>query len=414
MADLVKRAFPMSYADLIGLCNKIHDFQVRDTNEFESFGILPSAATAFKTKINEFVNLPQDLEFEADLVNATMAKSSIANDIRILLRALSTRAKLALGRNNGEIRRFHSKELSSMNDNDLSMFAKVAAKAAEEFFDLLSPFGLTQAMIDELTGKVTAFDTAVSLQVKAIADRDNATTIRVKKANELYHLLIKYSQIGKTMWYETNEAYYNDYVIYDYSGGSSSGGGNGSGAVPGVPAERSYDNVSHVFTWSAVAEATGYEVECMYDDAEENWVNFYNGPETHATVDPGDGAWYIRVRAKNIYGSGEWSPTMFIGYMNTAPLNLVPTVTYGANTQVSLSFSKMNGVPQYRLYLGYGPLGSSTVPELTGSIFVTDTPVAVPTTVANMRYFMGLKCYNGYAYGIISQIVSVDVNGLTP
>ena len=51
-------------------------------------------------------------------------------------------------------------------------------------------------------------------QGQAIANRDNAAKERVEKANELYALLTRYCEIGKSIWYETNEAKYNDYIIY--------------------------------------------------------------------------------------------------------------------------------------------------------------------------------------------------------
>ena len=398
MADMTKRIFPMSYAELIGLCNKIHDFQVRDSVQFESFGILPAAASEFQTKISEFANLPQDLEFEADLVNATMAKSSIANDIRVLLRALYTRAKLALGRHHGDIRRFHSKDLSLMNDNDLSMFAGVAVKAAEEFFDILSPFGLTQEMIDDLSAKNTAFATTVSDQIKAIADRDNATNVRVKKGNELYRLLIKYSQVGKNMWYEVNEAYYNDYVVSDYTGGGSSGG---SSSVPAAPENLSVDVNTMIFSWSSVPNTQNYTLEKSAVGIE--WEIIYTGPDNFFMYVPEtEGINLYRVKGSNSIGSGLYSSMMSYNYVVPipAPGYLSLTVVNAVTGEVALNWEEIAEADFFRVYVCSVATGAPAVPadySLAGEFTVATFTATFGT---GMRKYFYVK--SGTSGGLLS------------
>ena len=46
-----------------------------------------------------------------------------------------------------------------------------------------------------------------------------ATEKRVEELNALYALVIKYAGIGQDIFYEENEAKYNDYVIYDTPSG---------------------------------------------------------------------------------------------------------------------------------------------------------------------------------------------------
>ena len=48
--------------------------------------------------------------------------------------------------------------------------------------------------------------------------RDITTEKRIKALNALYKMVAKYTGIGKDIFYETNEAKYNDYVIYDSPG----------------------------------------------------------------------------------------------------------------------------------------------------------------------------------------------------
>jgi len=78
---------------------------------------------------------------------------------------------------------------------------------------------LTAAIITELTNACQAFEDAFAEQRKAIANRDIATENRAEIGNALYEKLMNYCGFGQAIWVETNEAKYNDYVIYTSSGG---------------------------------------------------------------------------------------------------------------------------------------------------------------------------------------------------
>ena len=62
-------------------------------------------------------------------------------------------------------------------------------------------------------------DVAIDGLAKGISDRDMATENRVENLNYLYSLVSKYAGIGQDIFYEVNEAKYNDYVIYDTPSG---------------------------------------------------------------------------------------------------------------------------------------------------------------------------------------------------
>lgn len=62
-------------------------------------------------------------------------------------------------------------------------------------------------------------DVAIDTQAQGISDRDLASESRVEALNHLYQLLTKYAGTGQDIFYETNEAKYNDYIIYDTPSG---------------------------------------------------------------------------------------------------------------------------------------------------------------------------------------------------
>ncbi|MBD8081302.1 hypothetical protein [Chryseobacterium caseinilyticum] len=61
----------------------------------------------------------------------------------------------------------------------------------------------------------TPWKIAIDAQAKSVSDRDLATEDRIEALNRLYRLVTKYAGIGQDVFYETDEAKYNDYIIYN-------------------------------------------------------------------------------------------------------------------------------------------------------------------------------------------------------
>jgi hypothetical protein len=85
--------------------------------------------------------------------------------------------------------------------------------------DDLAEKGLTQQMLDDLETVIGEFDNALSMQEDAISSRDIATEERIEKANAIYAIVSKHCDTGKRIWVSSNQAKYNDYVIYDTPSG---------------------------------------------------------------------------------------------------------------------------------------------------------------------------------------------------
>ncbi len=105
--------------------------------------------------------------------------------------------------------------VSDLDGGKLSYVARRVHRVAETMLPQLESEGLTPELLTELNSRLTTYEQALSKQEDAIADRDIATENRVEKANEIYALLVKYCNTGKQIWEDTNQAKYNDYIIYD-------------------------------------------------------------------------------------------------------------------------------------------------------------------------------------------------------
>ncbi|WP_263603716.1 hypothetical protein [Chryseobacterium sp. PET-29] len=90
---------------------------------------------------------------------------------------------------------------------------------AQKYLTELSDEGLTSDKINTLIAQREALDLAIDAQAQGISDRDVAAEGRIEALNKLYQLLTKYAGTGQDIFYETNEAKYNDYIIYDTPSG---------------------------------------------------------------------------------------------------------------------------------------------------------------------------------------------------
>ncbi len=413
MADYAVREFTMSFADLIGLCDSVHSSITRDAAEMTGYGVTPVLTSDFKTKIDEFLSYPTDASFLTDAVSATESKNALANDLRILVRSIGTRAKIVFGSNNGKYDKFVLKDLSRANDNNLLVFCERVSIEAAKFLPELTSAGLTQSMIDDLIDKANNFRTAVISQDDAVKLRDENSNLRIKKANELYRLLNKYSTIGKNIWYEVNEALYNDYVIYDYSGGSSSGGGTGGGGgpVPAAPTNLGLDTMTMNFYWDQVENATSYQLETSVAGVE--WVEIYSGSDSSIYYfPPVAGLMQYRVKARNSNGYGPSSGVMMYNYPGelAAPDNLSITVTNVVSGAITMTWSEVEGATFYKLYGCSVATGAPALPLIDFS-YAGEFNVATFSGVGgtgNRRYYY-VKAGNSERVSVASEVVFVDL-----
>ena len=412
MSDDVSREFAMSYADLIEVCDNFHSCITRDAAEMSVYGVTPLATAAFKTKINEFLAFPTDAILTYDMMSATQHRNTLANNLRIMARTFGVRAKIAFADNTGRYERFVLDDLSHATDGNLLVFCEMVAHEAAKYLVEFEPLGMSQQTIDDFVTATNEFRLAMIAQDDAVMLRDETANLRMKKANELYKLLVNYSNMGKNIWYEVNEALYNDYIIYDYTGSNSTGGVS---AVPAAPENLSVDVNTMIYSWSSVPNTSVYQLEKSVVGIE--WEIIYTGPDNFVMYVPeNEGINLYRVKGSNVIGSGLYSSLMSFNYnaLPDAPTNLVPSVEYLQDTQVSLTFTPVSEISEYILFLAYGPQGSNVTPELLANITASGTPILIPTTHSYERYFMGLKSYDGTNYSEMSEFVWIDVDGLHP
>lgn len=208
------RKYRMPDAELKQVADNLLLFIERDAAEFAQWGYSPTKRQEFVAKIEEFISVDADETLEGQRMTATEVREAAREQLEQLLRIIQLKAKLVLGAGSGRLREFGEGNVSALNDNDLIRVARIVRRAADKYTSLLSSVGLSPAHASMLADATQALDTAVDGHWQANINRDAATHHRIEVGNELYELINRYTEIGKAIWYATNEAKYNDYVIY--------------------------------------------------------------------------------------------------------------------------------------------------------------------------------------------------------
>lgn len=193
--------------ELIGLID-------RDITEFTDRGYNAAKKTELTTALHTVDNFPNDEQLEAIKTNLNEQKDAARNALEKTMRSIFNMAENVFGLYSAKYKEFGNAGISQQSDAEIVRVAKIMSSTAEKYLSQLADEGLTAEKITTLITQRDALDVAIDAQAKGISDRDVATESRIEALNKLYQFLTKYAGIGQDIFYETNEAKYNDYIIY--------------------------------------------------------------------------------------------------------------------------------------------------------------------------------------------------------
>jgi len=206
------RSYPMADADLKQKADGLANTITRDLADLAPRNINAATVTAFKAVITTFDNTTSDEELLGELKNATDAKYAIAENIKKAIRPIRNMAEIVYA-GKGKYTSFGFEDMANMSDGDLYRLAKRVVRVGTKFLSDLAPQGLTAAQLASLTTLANSFDAAIDDVEDKIENRDIETQERIKKGNALWDEMTKLGSIGKSVYEDTNEAKYNDYVL---------------------------------------------------------------------------------------------------------------------------------------------------------------------------------------------------------
>lgn len=215
----VAREFKLADAFLKQKADEFINLIDRDIVEFTDRGYNPTKKTEFTNARDAVDNFPSDEQLEAIKIEFTAQKDAARNALAKTMRTILNMAQNVFGFASAKYKEFGGSDLSRQSDAELVRNARIMTVTADKYLTELASEGLTADKITTLSNQRDILDIAIDAQAKGISDRDVATENRVETLNILYRLVMKYAGIGQDIFYETDEAKYNDYVIYDTPSG---------------------------------------------------------------------------------------------------------------------------------------------------------------------------------------------------
>ncbi len=206
--------FNFTNAELCQRGDKIAVVYQRDKAEFLNYGYPVETAEKIASKTEELKQFPSDEYYEGVQQMATSEKNVSRINLVNNLIDLKNRYKLSYDPNSPDVKVLKLLNPNKYNDNDLVQKALHVYQVCESRLPVLSKRMVTQETLDAIMADRAALDDNIDKQATAVTQRREKTIERKRIANELYKLLSELCEVGKLIWKDKNEAYYNDYVIY--------------------------------------------------------------------------------------------------------------------------------------------------------------------------------------------------------
>lgn len=205
------RAYHITDGDLIQKADSIVLLVARDAAEFSTRNVADT--TALQAARAAFADFPQDMAMAGAAMVATEAKNTALATVKDEISTLRNMASLAFKARPAIYKSFGFVRFSSLGDNDACRAARLMAALAGLQTAALSAHGFSAAWLLAFNARITAFDEALDAAKLSEAVRIQQTEERVVLGNALHEEASRLASIGQSLFVNTNEAKYNDYVL---------------------------------------------------------------------------------------------------------------------------------------------------------------------------------------------------------
>lgn len=217
----LQRIYKMSDGSLVGTGMRVLVGANRDVLTLTDYGWNQTRIDGLETARVAFADMPTDVELSGMMTEATAAKNQVRKDATDhCMVEVMVRVSQHYGDKSPTLKRFRAGELHTATDHGFWLVLKRIHRQATLLLADLAPEGLTQAHLDTLADFITEMNDALLAQDTAIDDRDRAVQARVEAGNAFYTELVKLADLGKRLWLNKDESKYNDYVLYQKTGGT--------------------------------------------------------------------------------------------------------------------------------------------------------------------------------------------------
>jgi hypothetical protein len=209
---MLTRLYSIADADLKQLADALANSITRDIADFGTRNIDTRTVDELRLLTTTFDDASTDQELLGLVMDATAIKDTIAENTRKAIRAIRNMAELAFN-SKGLYNTFGFDDMANMSDSELCTLAKRVFRVGNRLMAQMEPQGLTAATLAALQTLRDQLDNALDNINEAVENRDIETQQRVMKGNALWQEMSRLASIGKSLYEDTNEAKFNDYVL---------------------------------------------------------------------------------------------------------------------------------------------------------------------------------------------------------
>ncbi len=210
-----KRKFNFTDAELNIDCNVKTRTALRDLAKFKYFGYNKSMIETLRSKNQELANFPTDAELLAERIVITERKDNLFVELERAMRKMLVFVGLAMPIGSGKYRSYRKNIVSGLSADKLIIGGFRIVRIALKDLEHLQSVGMDESLINQIRFLTEELSNAVEDQADQDNERDIFKDERIELANGIYSELVKLCNVGRNAWIDTNEARYNDYILYD-------------------------------------------------------------------------------------------------------------------------------------------------------------------------------------------------------
>jgi hypothetical protein len=208
------RRYPLSDAALKQRGDALLNCMERDADFFATRNIGTAEMNGLKDLLEEFADLPDEVENRGLLTAAVEKREELAQQLRRQIASIRNIAAGTYG-NAGAYRRFGFAYMHKLDENGLHRLGRRVVSIGTELLSELSAKGLTQEMLDALEALNNAFDDAIEVVHQTNVAGELDTEVRIKKGNAIWTTMASFALAGKGLFQDTDAARFRHYVLED-------------------------------------------------------------------------------------------------------------------------------------------------------------------------------------------------------
>ncbi|MBS1536872.1 MAG: hypothetical protein JST20_03905, partial [Bacteroidetes bacterium] len=299
MEQYPQKKYSMTHAELSAYASVLVEFVTRDLTDFADYGITTDDVTALQDMQNAFELYPIDDSFVGLSTIVRAERDAIRAQLLEKIQQIAMRFELAFGTVESPYLQLSIGDISNQSDEAFLLKSRSIISVLTEHAADVLPYGQTAPLTDAYIALAQDLEDKINAVVIANSNRSQATRTRINMGNELYDTVLRFTNIGKLIYQNTNSAKYQDYVIY---------GSAPAVAVHGAPSGLHFTDET-TLAWTAIDNATSYGIS-VSSDGGSNWQADISTPTNSSSVPTVSvGKLYYKVRGHNSTGYGEYSGT---------------------------------------------------------------------------------------------------------